>query len=195
MKRLVPSLLFSALFALPALAQESQQQGEGGSQQVWLIVNFLLLVGALGWMIGKNAGPFFRTRLRTIREAIVQGEDARQEAEKRAAEVDRKLANLDADIAALRAESQKELESERERMRQRTAAERSRIAATAEQEIVAAGKTARAELKRYSAELAIGLAERKIRTRINAETQDALIGSFVEMVNAAPPDGSPSLQA
>jgi F0F1-type ATP synthase membrane subunit b/b' len=48
---------------------------------------------------------------------------------------------------------------------------------------------ARAELKRYSAELAIGLAERKIRARMNAATQDALIGSFAENLDRSGPEG------
>jgi hypothetical protein len=34
-------------------------------------------------------------------------------------------------------------------------------------------------LKRYAAELAIGLAEQKIRARMTPETQDALVRGFV----------------
>jgi F0F1-type ATP synthase membrane subunit b/b' len=49
----------------------------------------------------------------------------------------------------------------------------------AEQDIQSAGKAARAELKRYSAELAIALAEQKIRTRINPDAQNALVMAFV----------------
>ena len=45
---------------------------------------------------------------------------------------------------------------------------------------------ARAELKRYAAELAIGLAERKIRTRMNAETQDGLVTVFVQELETPP---------
>jgi F0F1-type ATP synthase membrane subunit b/b' len=117
---------------------------------------------------------------------MIQGEDARQEAERHAAEIDRRLANLEADIAGLRAESQKEGEREAERMRQRTAAEMAKIQVYAEQEIAAAGKTARAELKRYAAELAIGLAERKVRTRINSEVQDGLVAGFVHELDGPP---------
>jgi F-type H+-transporting ATPase subunit b len=199
--RVLTCLLCAAV--LPALAQEGQKQAEGGGQQIWFVVNFVILAAGLGFLIRKNGGPFFNARLRKIRTEIIQGEEARQEAEKRAAEVDRRLANLDAEVAGLRADSQRELENERERMRQRTAAERARINASAQQEIAAAGKTARAELKRYSAELAIGLAERKIRSRMNAETQGALVGSFVEMLGIYPgrppagagPDGAPTAQA
>jgi F-type H+-transporting ATPase subunit b len=193
------AFLLAAALVCPALAQESQKQesqkeGEG-SQEIWLIANFVILVAGLGVLIGKNAGPFFRARAHKIREEIVRGEDARQDAEKRADDVDRRLANLDAEIAGLRADSQREIEIQMGRMRERTATEHARILAQSQQEIVAAGKTARAELKRYSAELAIGLAERKIRARMNPEIQDSLIGSFVENLNAPPPGDAPSALA
>jgi F-type H+-transporting ATPase subunit b len=180
---------FLAAASFPAFAQEAGGQAEGGGQEAWVIANFVILAAGLGWMIAKNAGPFFEDRLKKIRQDIVQGEEASREAERRAAEVDRRLANLDQEIAALRAESQKELADELERMRQKTSADRERIRIHSGQEIAAAGKTARAELKRYSAELAIGLAERKIRARMNAATQDALIGSFVENLDRLGPDG------
>jgi F-type H+-transporting ATPase subunit b len=168
----------AVLAAFPAFAQEGGGQVE--APQAWVVANFVILVAGLGWMIAKSGGPFFAARLKKIRQDIVQGEDARREAERRAAEVEERLANLDKEIAALRLESQKELENELERMRQRTAADRERVRIHAEQEIAAAGKTARAELKRYVAELALGLAERKIRVRMNAAIQDALIGGFAE---------------
>jgi F-type H+-transporting ATPase subunit b len=175
------------LVALPAFAQEGGGQIE--APQTWLVANFVILVAGLGWMIAKTGGPFFAARLKKIRQDIMQGEEARREAQRRAAEVDERLANLDKEIAALRLESQQELENELERMRQKTAADRERVRIHSEQEIDAAGKTARAELKRYVAELAIGLAERKIRLRMNAATQDALIGGFTENLDRSDPEG------
>ena len=187
MKRLAFGTLLLGMFlaGFPGIAAAQEKEAgqkageENGAESTWRLVNFAIMAGGVGYLIVKNAGPFFAARSKKIREEIVQGEEARQEAERRAAEVDRRLANLEADIAGLRAESAHEAEREFERMRQRTAAELAKIQAHAEQEIAAAGKTARAELKRYAAELAIGLAERKIRTRMNAETQDGLVASFV----------------
>jgi len=180
---------FLAVFPRAAAAQEKEagkKAEESGAEDVWRLANFIIMAGAVGYLIVKNAGPFFASRSRKIREEMIQGEEARQDAERRAAEVDRRLANLEADIAGLRAESQKEAENEVERMRRRTAAEMAKIEAHAGQEIAAAGKTARAELKRYAAELALGLAERKIRMRMNAETQDALVGGFVHELDSPP---------
>jgi F-type H+-transporting ATPase subunit b len=194
MKRLAFGTLFIGMFLAgfpPQAAAQEKETGqkageESASDEIWRVVNFVIMAGGVGYLIVKNAGPFFAARSKKIREEIVQGEDARQEAERRAAEVDSRLANLEADLAGLRAESQKEAERETERMRQRTAAEMARVRAQAEQEIDAAGKTARGELKRYAAELAIGLAERKIRTRMSAETQDGLVADFVHELGTPP---------
>jgi len=194
MKRLAFGIILLGLLlaGFPGIAAAQENENgkkageEGGAEDIWRVVNFMIMAGGVGYLIVKNAGPFFAARSKKIREEIVQGEEARQEAERRAAEVDRRLANLEADIAGLRAESAHEAEREFERMRQRTAAELAKIQAHAEQEIAAAGKTARAELKRYAAELAIGLAERKIRTRMNAETQDGLVASFVHELETPP---------
>ena len=84
-----------------------------------------------------------------------------------------------AEISALRAASGKEEEAEAAGFGRHTAAEIAKTQAQAEQEIAAAGKAARLELKRYCAELAVGLAEQKIRARMTPETQDALVRGFV----------------
>ena len=141
--------------------------------------NFLLLAGLLGYTLGKNAGPFFTARSAGIRKDMDESLRQRQEAEAKAADVDRRLANLEKDIAALRGQSETEAKVETERMAQQTEAEIVKIQAHAEQEIASAGKAARMALKRYAAELAVGLAEQKVRARMTPDTEDALVQGFV----------------
>jgi F0F1-type ATP synthase membrane subunit b/b' len=93
--------------------------------------------------------------------------------------VERRLAGLEADIAGLRAESSQEAAAETERLGRQAEAEIAKIQAQAEQDIAAAGKAARMELKRYSADLAMALAERKIRDGMTPETGDALARGFL----------------
>lgn len=141
--------------------------------------NFLLLAGLLGYFIGKNAGPFFAARSAGIRKDMDESLRQRQEAEAKAAAVDRRLANLEQDIATLRGQSETEAKAETERMAQQTEAEFAKIQARAEQEIASAGKAARMNVKRYSAELAMGLAELKVRARMTPDAEDALVQGFV----------------
>jgi F-type H+-transporting ATPase subunit b len=154
--------------------------------------NFLLLAGVLGYMIGKNAGPFFAARSSSIRKDLDESEQKRQDAEVRAAAVDARLADLGKEIAALRGQSQAQSQVENERMAQHTAAEIAKIQAHAEQEIASAGKAARMDLKRYSAQLAVELAEKKIRDRITPETQSALVRGFVRDLAIDLPTGRPT---
>jgi len=100
-------------------------------------------------------------------------------AEARATEVERKLATLESVIAAFRNESHLEAQNETKRMKLQTAAEIARIKEHAEQEIAAAGKAARLELKRYAAHLAIRMAEDKARGRMTPDIQDGLVREFV----------------
>ena len=151
----------------------------GGSLQGWKWANFLLLAAGIGYLIGKNAGPFFAARSQSISKDISESEQIRRDAEARAAEVERPLANLGADIAALRAESQREAQSETERLAAHAAAEIAKIEAHATHEIAAAQKAARMDLRRYAGELAVELAEQKIRARMTAATQDYLVRGFV----------------
>jgi F-type H+-transporting ATPase subunit b len=185
MKRLAVVLLIAGWsVAGYAQAPEKQEaagssQGEHGGLEGWKWVNFLILAGGLGYLIKKNAGPFFEARGKKIQQDMLDAREMRADAEKRAAEVDRRLAHLEAEIAALRADSQAEARAETERSMQHTASEIAKIQAQAEREIVSAGKAARMDLKRYSADLAVELAERKIRARMTGEAQDNLVRGFV----------------
>ena len=187
MRRLaVAVIVFGLAFtARPALAQEheaGQKKEEGFAEKHELALkwaNFLLLAGLLGYFIGKNAGPFFAARSAGIRKDMDESLRQREQAEAKAADVDRRLANLEKDIAALRGQSEAEAQAETERMAQHTADEIAKIQAHAEREIASAGKAARMALKRHAAELAMGLAEQKVRARMTPGTEDALVQGFV----------------
>jgi F-type H+-transporting ATPase subunit b len=178
-------------------AQESQEgkKPESFAERYELELkwaNFLILAGGLGYLIRKYGGPFLADRAQKIREDIVQAEEVRQDAERRAAEVDRRLAGLESEIAGLRAESQKEAGAEKARIEQQTPLEIAKVLAHAQQEIGAAGKTAQAELKKYAAELAIGLAEQKLRARMTPATEEALVRGFVRDVDSLSPPAQPT---
>jgi F-type H+-transporting ATPase subunit b len=192
MRRLaVITLALGLTFAVtPSWAQEHESaEKKGGAEKEesfaekhelelkW--ANFLLLAGLLGYFIGKNAGPFFAARTAGIRKDMEESLRQREEAEAKAADVDRRLANLEKEIAALRGQGEAEEKVETARMAQQTEAEIAKIQAHAEREIASAGKAARMALKRYSAELAMGLAEQKVRARMTPETEDALVQGFV----------------
>jgi F-type H+-transporting ATPase subunit b len=190
---LILTLCFAAI--LPAGFAQETSTGKGKSESSkeetfaerhelalkW--ANFALLAGLLGWVVRKNAGPFFAARSKKIRQEMIEAEEMRKEADARIAEVNRRLANLEAEIASLRAESQQEAHAETERSAQDTAKEIAKVQAQAEQEIVAAGKAARVELKRFTAQMALQLAEERIRGRLTPSVEDELVEGFVSDLN------------
>ena len=64
-------------------------------------------------------------------------------------------------------------------MRKETEQSLAKLQAQAQAEIASATKAARQELKAYSAELALKLAERKIEQQMNPELQKQLTDGFV----------------
>jgi len=171
--------LFLLILCSTAPLGFAEGAAESGHLSAWKWANFLVLAGGLGYLAGKSAPAFFAARSMKIRKDMIDADELRRDADARAAAVERRLANLEAEIAALRAEAHKEERAEGERLRQHAASEMAKIQIHAEQEIAAAGKAARMDLKRYSAELAVDLAEKKIRARMTPATQDALVRGFV----------------
>jgi F-type H+-transporting ATPase subunit b len=195
MRRALLLITILALVLAPAFAQHEGEHkapghgqaaegshGEGGHSNlgVWKWANFAILAGIVGYVLAKNGGAFFRSRNEQILKDISDAEKVRQDAEARAAEVDRKLASLDAEIEALRAGSRQQAAAEGERARAAAETQMAKIREHGEQEIEAAGKSARQELKRYAAELAVNMARERIRAGMNSQTDDALVRSFVE---------------
>jgi F-type H+-transporting ATPase subunit b len=185
---LVP--LLALALAIPALAEEKKSEGGEEGLKGWMWANFLVLAGALGYLAGKQGGPFFAARSRKISKDMIEAGEFRERAEAKAAEMERRLAGLEAEIATLREEAQRETAAETERMAQATEAEMAKLQAGAEMEIASAAKTARAELKHYAAGLAVELAERKIRADMTDAARDQLVEEFVRDLPTAGPGAS-----
>lgn len=182
----------------PVRAQDQETEAEklqestgitehGNTELIWGWANFVLLAAGLGYLIKKNAGPYFAARSLEIRRGLVDAEAARAESDAKVAEVERRIANLQSEIEAMRRNAQQEAEADAERVRSDAAAEFAKIQAHLAEEIASATKAARLELRRYSAELALSLAEKKIAARLTPETQGGLVRNFVEtMAHTAP---------
>ncbi len=179
------SIVFMALAISGAAFAADEKEAKGASgltpttEMVLLWVNFAILAGGLAYLIKKYGGPALEQRRQHISQDIVEAAKIKADAEARSADVDKRLANLEADLASLRAESRRELDSLERQIGGKTTAEAARIQASAEQEIAAAAKAARLELKRYSANLAVQLAAEQIRGRMTPGAQEALVSDFV----------------
>ena len=182
MRRLRLLLLFFAL-AAPAIfaAEEKAAEGEHGAshEMLWRVVNFAILAGLLGYLIKKNAGPFFAARSEAIQKDIAESKRLLLDATERARAIEQRLAGIDREIQDLRAKATAEMAAEHERLERQAEEHLRKVFALAEQEMAAAAKAARQEMKSYAASLAIGLAETKITGQITPQVQRGLVGGFV----------------
>lgn len=178
-------LLLALAAALPALAEKTEAAAESGASEIWAWLNFALLAGALAWLFRKNAVPYLVARAREIRQAMADAGVSQADARRRLDAVEARLAGLAADIQTMRADAEAARHVESERVRAATQADLEKIRRHAEQEIASAARTARFELKRYSASLALQLAEQKIQARLTPAGQDALYRGFVHNLAAS----------
>jgi F-type H+-transporting ATPase subunit b len=155
------------------------EEEHGVLAEVFHWINFILIVGGVWYLLKKIVGPLFAERTRAIQEHMMASERAMKEASKRLAGIEQKLQYLDEEIRDIRLTAQREAAAEQTRMEEVAQAEASKIAQAAEQEIETAAKAARRELQKYSAELAIGLAEKRIRETISSDAEKRILRSFV----------------
>jgi len=150
---------------------------------VFVVFNFAIIFGFIGWALKKNLPGMFRTRTDTIRKGMDEAKKASEEANRRLSDIEGRLSKLDSEIAEMKKKSEADAAAEEQRIRASAEEDGRKIVEAAEQEIEAAAKAARRDLKIYAAELAVSLAEKKIR--VDDRTDEALVGSFVSQLGKA----------
>ena len=140
------------------------------------VLNFLALAVLAGWFLLKTLPKTFRNRTTSIQKNLVDARTATEEASARLRTVEERLSKLDEQIAALRAQADKDSALDQQRITASVEEDKQKIIAAAEQEIAAATALAHRQLQQYAAELAIDQAQRKLV--ITAETDRQLVQSF-----------------
>jgi F-type H+-transporting ATPase subunit b len=172
----------SAAKSSSALAppEEAHPGGESKRELVFKVINFVLLVGALGYWLRKPLASFFLERSTSIRKSLEEGRKALEASQGRLREVEKKLARLEEDIEAFKESSRREMEAERERLRQATAEEAEKILESAQARVEAATRAGILELRQFAAQQALELAEELIRERLDDSGRQRLVSRFVE---------------
>jgi F0F1-type ATP synthase membrane subunit b/b' len=145
----------------------------------WKWINFAILVAGLGYLIGKAAPAYFKGRSDEIQRALLEAKREIKDAEAKAADLDLRLAGIQTEAENLRRQARSEMAAEAERIRAETERHLKRIQEQTSQEIALMARGARDELRKYSAGLALDLAEQRIRSRMTPSAQEALVDSFV----------------
>ena len=140
------------------------------------VANFLVLAVLVGWFLLKTLPKTFRDRTSAIQKDLVDARTATEEASARLNSVEDRLSKLDEQIAAMRAQAEKDSALDEQRIKASVEEDKQKVLAAAEQEIVAATALAQRQLQQYAAELAIDQAARKLV--VTAETDRLLVQDF-----------------
>ncbi len=169
-----------ASYALPQESSAPKAETEQGDPWIgWKWANFLILAGGLGYLIRKNVPPLFEKQSSEILSALREAAKVKADAAAYAANIEARLANLQSEIEKLRVSARTDMAAESERIRRETDHHIQRIREQTAQEIELMTRSATADLRKYAAELAMGLAEQRIRSRMNPAAQQSLAEGFL----------------
>jgi len=169
---------------LHAVAQESQhnQEEDANSNGKWKLINTALFAALLAWFLAKNGPRFFNARSADIQKTIQDAMGLKIEADFRYSEIDRKMATLADEVARIREQGRIEMDREHERLRRQTEQEIARIRQNGSNEIDALRLEAAQRVQLHTAELALGLAERRLQDRFARGEQDGLVDDLVRLI-------------
>jgi F-type H+-transporting ATPase subunit b len=143
----------------------------------FMVLNFLILVGAIFGMMRKSVPAALRNRRAEIQKGIEEARKASAEANARLSEIEGRLQKLDSEVAEVRAAAEADFSSEEKRIQQVAEEDARHVVESAQQEIEMAARAAQRELRKYAADLAVDLAEKRIK--VDPATDEALVKGFV----------------
>ena len=211
--RILLTLLFAVavVFAAPALAQEHPappppahgaspvakgaepvQEHETGDEEgnpvveaIARLLNFAILAGGLGYLLRSPIAAYLSSRSTAIRQDLVTASDMRAAATSQLAEIDRKMQALPAELEALRRQGAEDVKSEQARIARAAETERERLLEQTRREIDMRLRIARRELTELAAQLAVQVAEQRIRRTITPDDQIRLVDRYASQLKEA----------
>lgn len=179
MKRFFFYMMLLAM-AEPAIVRAAEEaahetHGEGIMGWVWKIVNFAILVFILVKFLGKPMRDYFKKRTELIEQSLKQAQEAKAMAEKALKEVQEKLRLKDEEVERIIATARSSGEAEKAEMIEEGRRMAEKIKEQARENIAMELASAREALRVEAAEIALKLAEKKLREELDEDTQKRLI--------------------
>ncbi len=178
--------LFFILILVPFFLFLSTEEGAKPSALMEFIgkaVNFLLLFGALAFFGAKPIKGFLERRSLAIKAELEEAGEARKTAERKLAEIQERLKSLEAEASGLKKAAEEAGQKSRALILEQGRREAERIKALARQEIDQQVKAGIREVRTHLADLAVGLAEERLRLRLTAEDHKRLIDKSIERID------------
>lgn len=177
LERTLPLLILAFAVLLPTIAFASDG---GDSGMKWKVINFIVLIIAVGIIWKKIIKGALINRAKDIETKLAEAELKRLEAEKLLAEYKQKESGFAALISEAEARIKKDIETEKAKIKDEAAQMVEKLKAqarfTSEEEI----RRVRRELKKEAADIAMEMAMEIINREIRPDDQDRLVKTYID---------------
>jgi F-type H+-transporting ATPase subunit b len=172
-----------AILIIPVLAfAEEAEHGASMMDWVWKILNFGILVGVLGYFLGKPIKEHLKQRRDLIEKSIKESQEAKALAAKALAEVEERLKLKDKEVADIVASAIEAGEREKARLIEEGEKLKVKIVEQAKTNIEFEVKKAKQVIQAEAVEASIKLAEDKIKARMTPQEQERLLTESIKLI-------------
>jgi F-type H+-transporting ATPase subunit b len=168
-----------------APAGEAAPHEQTLTQTLAKLANFAILAGVLVYYLRSPIRTYLAARGTAIRSDLVAAAEMRATATAQLAEIERKLQTLPGELAALKTQGAQDVAAEQARIAQAAAAERERLIQQTHREIQMRLQVARRELTEHAAQLAVQLAEQRLKQTITPADQLRLVERYTAQLGGA----------
>jgi len=144
------------------------------------VVNFVVLFGGLAYLLYKPLLKFLQHKSDQVAENLKQSEKRRIDSLQRLEKSRERLNRLDIEIDQMKTEAEAEATREKERIRLEARNEAERLKKLAKEEIDSMVKSSQRELKVYTLDLSISLAEKRIEEKLGPELHRKIIYKAID---------------
>ena len=168
-----------------SVSETEEPHGQTLVQSIAKVVNFAILGGVLVYFLKAPIGTYLATRSTQIRQDLVTAAELRSTATAQLADIERKLQALPSELEKLRVQGEQDVKAEQARITKAAADERERLIAQTHREIEARLRVAKRQLTEHAADLAIKIAEDRIKRTITPEDQLRLVDRYAAQLREA----------
>jgi F-type H+-transporting ATPase subunit b len=165
-------------------ASEGAAHGPDWKEWAWKIGNFAILVILLVKFLNKPLRSFLAQRTELIEKTLKEAQEAKALAEKALAEVQERLRLKDSEINEIISRAQESAKSEEALLMQQGDEMRQRILDQARSNIEQELRTAKEAIRAEAVEVAMELAEKKLREKLTKDEQIRLIEESLKRMEA-----------
>jgi F0F1-type ATP synthase membrane subunit b/b' len=187
--------MFAFVYSLLLLAAAAGEHAEGGGYmefynkylnypgfEAWKFLNLAIFVAFIVYVAKKPLSEAFKAKRDAIRADLIKAEEEKKAALSRFTTAEAKLASLDNERQLILNKAKAEADAEAKRIADEAASEVGKLQDQTYGEITRLTQIANLELKRFSAEESIRLAEQKLRSKIDANADSNLVKSGIQAI-------------